>query len=48
VRQVSIQDIADAAKLRLHPERAAIIIVGPAEVLAPELEDLGEIEIRQP
>lgn len=48
VREVSIEDIADAAKLRLHPDRAAIIILGPAEVLVPELEDLGEIEVRQP
>jgi len=29
-------------------DRAAIVVVGPADVLAPQLEDLGPIEIVQP
>jgi zinc protease len=29
----------------LHPARAAIILLGPAETLAPQFDDLGEVEI---
>jgi hypothetical protein len=45
---VSLDDVTLAAKTRLHPDRAAIIVLGPAEALVPDLEDLGEIEVRQP
>jgi zinc protease len=48
VRAVSLDDVTLAAKTRLHPDRAAIIVLGPAEALVPDLEDLGEIEVRQP
>ena len=48
VRDVSLENISEAAKKRLHPDRAAIILLGPAEALVPALEDLGEIEVRQP
>jgi zinc protease len=48
VRAVTLDDATLAAKTRLHPDRAAIVILGPAEGLVPQLEDLGEIEVRQP
>jgi len=48
VRAVSLEDVGRAAELRLHPDRAAIIVLGPAEVLVPELEGLGPVEVWQP
>jgi zinc protease len=48
VRAVTLENVSDAAELRLHPDRAAIVVLGPAEALVPELEDLGEIEVWQP
>jgi zinc protease len=36
-----------AVKL-LHPERASIVLVGPAEVLIPQLEGLGPVEVVTP
>ena len=48
VRATSLKDVADAARLRLHPDRAAIVVLGPAEVLVPELEDLGAVEVWNP
>lgn len=48
VRAVTVDDVARAATAHLHPERAAIIVLGPAEAIVPELEDLGEIEVRVP
>ena len=48
VRAVTQGDVARAAELRLHPDRAAIVILGPAEAIVPQLEDLGEVEIWQP
>ncbi len=48
VREVTLEDVNHAAKARLHPDRVAIVVLGPAEELVPELEALGEIEIRQP
>jgi zinc protease len=41
-------DVAAAARRLLHPERAAIVVVGPAAELAPQLEGLGPIEIVRP
>jgi len=48
VRAVSAEDVARLARALLHPERAAIVVVGPAEELAQQLQDLGPIEIVQP
>ena len=42
------QDTARLARERLHPERIAIILVGPAEDIAPQVQDLGPVEIVQP
>ena len=48
VRAVTLEEVASAAELRLHPDRAAIVVLGPAAILVPELEDLGPVEVRQP
>lgn len=51
VRAITLEDVEAAAELRLHPERAAIVVLGPADALVPELESLltaGEVEIREP
>lgn len=48
VRAVTLAEVAEAARKRLHPERAAIIILGPAADLVPQLEDLGSVEVWQP
>ena len=43
-----LEAVQAAAKTRLHPERAVIVVLGPAEQLAPQLEGLGPIEILTP
>jgi len=48
VRAITVDDVARAAKEHLHPDRAAIVVLGPAAAIVPALEDLGEIEVRQP
>jgi zinc protease len=48
VRAVTPEDTARLARERLHPERVAIVLVGPAEELVPQVEDLGPIEIVRP
>ncbi len=48
LRAVTLEDVNRAAQLRLHPDRAAIVVLGPAEQLVPALEGLGEVEVRQP
>ncbi|MBW2295192.1 MAG: insulinase family protein [Deltaproteobacteria bacterium] len=45
VQQVTRAEITELAKELLHPERAAIVLVGPAATLVPELESLGPIEV---
>jgi zinc protease len=48
LRAVTAEDVAHLALALLHPERAAIVLVGPAEELVPQLKDLGPIEVVQP
>jgi hypothetical protein len=45
---VTLADIAEAAETRLHPDRVAIIVLGPASELLPQLEGLGPIEVVEP
>jgi zinc protease len=45
VRAVTLADVARVAKKYLHPDRAAIVVVGPAKEIAPQLDGLGPIEI---
>jgi len=48
VRAVTAADVERLALELLHPDRAAIVLVGPAEALTPQLEGLGPIEVVQP
>jgi zinc protease len=48
VRAATIEEVAAAANAHLHPERAAIILVGPAAQLEPMMRDLAPIEIIKP
>lgn len=48
VREVTVEDTAQLAQELLHPERAAIVVVGPAQVLREQLEGLGPIEVVAP
>ena len=41
-------EVAELARELLHPDRAAIVLLGPAEALVPQLEDLGPVEVVQP
>jgi zinc protease len=48
VRAVTTADTAREARRLLHPERVAIVLVGPAEALRLQVEDLGPVEIVTP
>jgi zinc protease len=48
IRALSAEDTARAARDLVHPERAAIVVVGPAEATLPQLQDLGAVEVVQP
>lgn len=48
LRRVSEADVARVAREYLHPERAAIVVVGPSQELRPQLEDLGPVEVVEP
>lgn len=48
VRAVTPADVAEAARVRLHPDRVAVVAVGPADVLRPQLERLGPVEVVKP
>jgi zinc protease len=48
VMATTLDDANRAARERLHPERAAIVVVGPAAELAPALEGLGPVTVEKP
>ena len=48
IRSVTTEDTAQAARERLHPDRAGIVLVGPASVLVPQLDSLGPVETVKP
>ncbi len=48
VNAVTVAQTHQIARELLHPERAAIVLLGPAEDLRPQLQDLGEVETMQP
>ena len=48
LRAVTQEDVAAAALRLLHPERAAIVAVGPAAALRPQLERFGAVEVVAP
>jgi zinc protease len=44
---VTREDLLAAAQQHLHPDHIAIVAVGPADVLVPQLEGLGEVTVRR-
>jgi zinc protease len=48
VRAVTPADMARVAQAHLHPDRAAIVLVGPAKAIVPQLEGLGPVEVVKP
>lgn len=48
VGSTTLEEVRTAAKARLHPERAAIVVLGPAAKLVPQLESLGPVEVVKP
>ena len=48
VRATTPAEIAVLAEQLLHPERLAIVLVGPAAKITPQLEGLGPVEVRKP
>ncbi len=48
VRDVSESDTAKIADTLIHPERVAVVVVGPADELAPQLSDLGPVDVVTP
>lgn len=48
VRAVTAEEVAQVAQDLVHPERVAIVVVGPAEALRPQLADLGPVEVVRP
>jgi zinc protease len=48
VNAVTLSDVQEAARRLLHPDRCAIVVVGPAAALRPQLESLGPVEVVEP
>jgi predicted Zn-dependent peptidase len=48
VRATTQAQTAQMALDLLHPDRAAIVVVGPADQLVPQLQGLGPIEVVEP
>lgn len=48
VRAVDATAAADAARRFVHPDRVAIVVLGPAADLVPQLEAFGPVEVVQP
>ena len=48
VRAVTPDDAARLARELIHPERMAIVLVGPAEAIVPQVQDLGPVEVVKP
>lgn len=48
VQHVTPADVRAIAEALLHPERIAIVLLGPADALVPQFEDLGDVEVVAP
>lgn len=48
MRAIRAEDIAATANALLHPERATIVVVGPAEALREPLAEYGPVEVVAP
>jgi zinc protease len=48
VRAVTVEQTSAVARELIDPARASIVVVGPAELLRPQLEPFGPVEVVQP
>jgi zinc protease len=48
LNDVTLDEVHEAALRLLHPDRIAILAVGPADVLRPQLERFGPVELVKP
>jgi zinc protease len=48
VRAVTAAETSAVARELIQPERASIVVVGPAETLRPQLEPFGPVEVVRP
>lgn len=48
VRAVGVAETSAVARELIEPERASIVVVGPAQTLRPQLEAFGPVEVVQP
>ena len=42
---ITREEILEVARRHLHPDRIAVVAVGPAETLVPQLEPLGQVTV---
>jgi predicted Zn-dependent peptidase len=45
---VTAAETSEVARELIQPERASIVVVGPAETLRPQLEPFGPVEVVKP
>lgn len=48
LRAIGPAQVAEAARRHLRPDDLAVVVVGPAAELAPQLEGLGELTLHRP
>jgi zinc protease len=48
VRAVTVEEVQRLARRHLHPDRIAVVAVGPAETLEPQLAGLGPVTVWSP
>ena len=48
LHEVTREDVRQAARRYLDPDRMAVVAVGPAEELSGQLEDLGPLAVHTP
>lgn len=44
---VTREDLLNGAREHLHPDRIAVVAVGPADLLVPQLEGIGEVTVHR-
>ena len=42
------EELRETARRHLHPDHIAVVAVGPAETLVPQLEELGKVTVSRP
>jgi zinc protease len=48
VGAVTLEESREIARELLHPDRILIFLLGPADVLGPQFEDLGDVVVLEP